>query len=299
MTEQNPNPPLPDETNAKRPNPESANTSGAENAERPNPDNAKRSGAQNAGNSDAENGGKMALSGHLRELRNRLLICLSVFLLVMTIGLYYARELVRFLLALGERYQYDFVYIAPQELLTQYFAVDFVFALCLTLPVLLYELWAFVRPGLRGREKLAFPLSLLFGTLCAALGVLFAYRILLPFTLRFLIAISTDSGVRASVSVQNYISFLLTIFIVFALIFELPVVTLLLTRLNLLKVSWMRKFRRPVIVLIFFVGAVITPPDVVSQILVALPLLGLYELSIVLCALAARLSKRGSSQENP
>ena len=238
------------------------------------------------------NGGSMGVTDHLRELRNRLLICLGVFVILILIGLYFSREIVRFLLAMGEKYQYDFIYIAPQELLIEYFAVDFAFALCMALPVLFYQIWAFLKPGLTKREKFLFPLAMIFGTLCAVIGVFFAYKILLPFTLRFLISLSDNSGVRAAVSVQNYISFLLTIFIIFAVIFELPVVTLILTRLNLLKISWMRKFRRPMIVLIFFIAAVITPPDIVSQIMVAVPLMILYEFSVLLCAIAAKFGKR-------
>ena len=236
--------------------------------------------------------GNMGVTEHLRELRKRLLICLGAFVVALLIGLYFSREMVLFLLELGEKYDYNFIYIAPQELLVEYFAVDFAFALCVILPVLFYEIWAFLKPGLTRREKILFPLALLFGTLCAILGVFFAYKILLPFMLRFLISLSDNSGIQAAVSVQNYISFLLTIFIIFAVIFELPAATLLLTRFKILKVSWMKKFRRPVIVLIFFIAAVITPPDIVSQIMVAIPLIGLYELSVILCSIADKFSQQ-------
>ena len=241
--------------------------------------------------------GSMAVSGHLRELRNRLLVCAAVFVLAMLGGLAVVREVVLRLLSLGEQYHYSFVYIAPQELLLEYFSVDLLLAAVVSLPVVLYELWAFLRPGLKRNERVFCLLTMVFGLFFAVLGVLFAYKILVPFMLYFLISLSQGSGVRAAVSVQNYISFLLTLFLIFAAIFEMPVVTVLLTQLNILKVSWLKKARRGAIVAVFFVGALITPPDVVSQIMVALPVIGLYELSILLSRLVGKMKKEKASGE--
>ena len=239
----------------------------------------------------AETAAKMALSGHLRELRNRLLICVGALAACMVGGLCVADRLVSALLDVGRAYGYVFVYLSPQELLLQYVSVSFVCAVCVTLPLTLYELWAFLRPGLKKKERLFYALSMLSGLLCAALGILFAAKALVPFMLRFLMSLNAGSGAQSSVSVQNYVSFLLTIFVIFAVIFELPVATVLLTQLGLLKVEWLKRARKVMIVVIFFVAAVITPPDVVSQIMVAVPLLGLYELSIFVCVVAARLRK--------
>ena len=239
----------------------------------------------------AKASGSMGLSGHLRELRNRLLICLAALLLCMGVGLAFADRVVRVLLGVGETYGYKFVYLSPQEMLLQYVSVSFVCAACVTLPVTLYEIWAFLRPGLRRNERLLYILTMLSGLVCAALGILFAAKALIPFMLRFLMSLNRESGAAASVSVQNYVSFLLTIFVIFAVVFELPVVTVLLTQLGILKVEWLKRARKVMIVVIFFVAAVITPPDIVSQVMVAVPLLGLYELSVLVCTLAARLRK--------
>ncbi|MBQ9492344.1 MAG: twin-arginine translocase subunit TatC [Oscillibacter sp.] len=243
--------------------------------------------------------GEMRVTDHLRELRNRLLVCLAGLIVCMCVGLWFADRMVRLLLSIGEEYGYVFVYLSPQEMLLQYVSVSFVCAACVTLPLTLYELWAFLRPGLKRNERVFYVLTMLSGLVCAALGVLFAAKALIPFMLRFLITLSSTSGVNPSVSVQNYISFLLTIFVIFAAIFELPVVTVLLTQLDILKISWLKRARKVMIVVIFFVAAVITPPDIVSQIMVAVPLLGLYELSILLCSLVARLRTRprGDSRE--
>ncbi len=233
--------------------------------------------------------GEMPLSGHLREMRNRLLVCLICLAVCTLIGLNFAPRLVEVLTDIGRTYGYRFVYLAPQELLLQYFSVAFLSALCVTFPVILYEIWAFVQPGLKKNENLLFSLAMIFGLLFFLLGVAFAYKVMLPFMLYFLIHLGEGTGITASISVKNYLSFLLTVLVIFGIVFELPVVTVLLTQMGLLKIDWMKKGRRIVIVLIFIIAAVITPPDVVSQIMVAVPMLALYELSILLCSLLLKL----------
>ena len=236
----------------------------------------------------------MPLSGHLRELRNRICVCAVVFLVFTIIGINHAQALVQILLDMGEQYNYHFVYISPQELLMEYFSVAFIFAFLVTLPVLLYEIYAFASPGMSKREKLYFILALVLGTLCAAIGILFAYKIMLPFMLYFLISVGVGSKVQASISVQNYVSFLMTIFIIFSVIFELPVVSVLLTSLGILKSKWLRDGRKYIIVLIFIIAAIITPPDITSQIMVAVPMIVLFEISIAVSGLVEKLKKRKS-----
>lgn len=231
----------------------------------------------------------MSLTGHLREMRNRILVCVILLAVAVAGSLAYAKEIVGFLLDMGRDYGYRFVYIAPQELLMQYFSVSLIAGICLTLPVLFYQVWAFLRPGLKKGENLFFLLAMIFGFLCFGAGVYFAYRIMLPFMLSFLLSLGSGSGVSASVSVQNYIGFIMTIFVIFGLVFELPVISVLLTQMGVIKVQWMKKGRKLVIVAIFFVAAVITPPDVVSQILVAVPMAALYECSILLCGFCERV----------
>ncbi len=240
---------------------------------------------------------EMPLSEHLRELRNRLFVCLAVLLAATLAGLRFAPRIVELLLDIGRNYRYRFVYIAPQELLLQYVSTALICGLCAALPVLFYETWAFVQPGLRRQEKALFLFAMVFGVLCFGGGVYFAFKIMLPFMLYFLISLSGGSSASASISVQSYISFLTTVFLIFGVVFELPVVSVLLSRLGILKVRWMRKGRRVMIVAIFFVAALITPPDVVSQIMVAVPMLALYELSILLCTLSQKLQDRAERKK--
>ena len=230
----------------------------------------------------------MTLSGHLRELRRRILVCVVLLLVVFGVCLGFAPRIVTLLTDMGTRYAYVYVYIAPQELLLVYLNVALVASLMFCFPVLAYEAYAFCSPGLKAKER-RYTLGALFaGTLCFLLGAAFAYFVSLPFMLRFLIQFTADVDVAASISIDQYVSFLLTVFIIFGLVFELPVVSVLLTALGVIQPAWLVKGRRVMIVVIFFLAAVITPPDVVSQIMLALPMMALYELSILLSRAVGR-----------
>ena len=240
--------------------------------------------------------GTMPLTGHLKELRNRLIIsvlCLVAFFLV---GLYFAPSIINILTDIGKQYGYRFVQLSPQELLLQQISVALVAGLTLSFPVILYHVWAFIQPGLKKNENSLFLGALISGLLFFVVGVCFAFKIMLPFMLRFLINLTRGTDVTSAVSISQYITFLLTIFLVMGIVFELPVVTVILTQLGLLRIEWMKKSRRIVIILIFLVAAIITPPDIVSQVMVAVPMLGLYELSILVCSILLKLKKEKHSE---
>ncbi len=235
--------------------------------------------------------GSMSLSGHLRELRNRILICVILLVVVFGICLSFAPRLVTLLTDMGRRYDYVYVYIAPQELFLVYMNVALVGAVVVCFPVLAYQVYAFCSPGLSGKERGYISGALIAGGLCFLVGVAFAYFISLPFMLRFLIQFTGEVDVAASISIQQYVSFLLTVFVIFGLVFELPVVSVLLTGLGLVRAEWLVKGRKVMIVIIFVLAAIITPPDIVSQIMVAVPMLGLYEISIALSRVVGKAKK--------
>ena len=237
--------------------------------------------------------GSMSLSGHLRELRNRILVCVILLVLVFGICLSFAPQIVTLLTDMGKRFRYEYIYIAPQELFLVYMNVALVGAVVVCFPVLAYQIYAFCSPGLSTKERGYISGSLIAGALCFLLGVAFAYFISLPFMLRFLIqfTFTGEVDVSASISIQQYVSFLLTVFVIFGLVFELPVVSVLLTGLGLVRAEWLVKGRKVMIVLIFVLAAIITPPDIVSQVMVAVPMLALYEISIALSRVVGKAKK--------
>ena len=236
--------------------------------------------------------GSMSLSGHLRELRNRILVCVILLVVVFGVCLSFAPHIVTALTNMGQRYNYVYVYIAPQELFLVYMNVALVGAVVVCFPVLAYQIYAFCSPGLSGKERGYISGSLVAGGLCFLVGVAFAYFISLPFMLRFLIQFTGEVDVSASISIQQYVSFLLTVFVIFGLVFELPVVSVLLTGLGLVRAEWLVKGRKVMVVIIFVLAAIITPPDIVSQVMVAVPMLALYEISIALSRVVGKAKKR-------
>ena len=239
----------------------------------------------------------MSVSGHLKELRNRVLICVIVLVVGFCACLGFAPKLVTLFTDMGKDFDYTFVYIAPQELLMEYFSIALVGSLVISFPVLAYQIYSFCSPGLVAKERNYIKIGLLAGTAFFILGIVFARLVSIPFMLRFLISFTGEVDVSASISIQQYISFLLTVFLIFGIVFEMPVITVVLTALGILKAEWLAKGRKVMIVIIFFLAAVITPPDVISQILIAVPMLLLYEISIVLCRLVGKKKKSAAEDD--
>ncbi len=157
----------------------------------------------------------------------------------------------------------------------------------LALPVVFFQLWRFVAPGLLAREKrLVLPIIAL-SVACFLIGASIAYYIVLPLGLRFFLGLESEN-VTSQWAIDEYISFVLKLLLGFGLVFEMPVIALFLSRIGLLTAAYLRRVRRYGIVGIFVLGALFTPPDPISQILMALPLLVLYEVSIWVCHVAGK-----------
>ncbi len=226
--------------------------------------------------------GSMTLTGHLKELRNRLIICAVVFVVGVVVSLAYADRLIDLLTAMGRDY-YEFVSIAPQEKLMQYFRVSLLAAFVITVPVALYQIYAFAKPGLKKSETFFLKLVILLGLALFVVGVMFAYKLMMPFMLRFLsTGIEGADYIQTTTSIESYVSLCLTMFIIFGCVFEMPLVTIILAKMGIANPQLMKKGRGVAIVVIFFIAAVVTPPDIVSQCMVAFPMVLLYFVSIFL-----------------
>jgi len=229
---------------------------------------------------------RMSLVGHLSELRNRLIFCLVAFLAATAVSLYYAEWFTDLLISLGD--QFSFVYIAPAELMLSYFRVAFVGGTVAALPVIVYHVWQFIRPGLKKKEKLGAGIVMTFGLGLFALGACFAFSVVIPILLGFYARLDTTHTVTAMVSIQEYISYVLSTMTTFGIIFECPIVILTLVAIGIIKPATLQKNFKYVVLIVAAVAAIITPPDVTSQILVAVPLLLLLEVSILASAVLFR-----------
>ena len=223
----------------------------------------------------------MGLTDHLKEFRNRLAVVIVIFVVLVFATFVFSQRTIEVMLATGQSLGYEVQVLDPTELFLQAFKLSIVMALAIDSPFILYELFAFAAPGLKKGEKQFLLFLLVCGFGFFVLGALFAYNIMVPFMLRFLFNFNQMANVKYAVSVANYLGLYLSMMLALGCVFEMPVLVVLLTELGFLRPEWMVKARRVAIVLMFFLGALITPPDVVSQCMVAVPLLGLYELSIL------------------
>lgn len=239
--------------------------------------------------------GSMSLSGHLKEMRNRLVVVLVILLVGAVACFALGPQIILILQSMGT--QYDFQAIKPQESLMAQFSLSLLGAAVLAAPVAAYEIYAFMSPGLKKKERTFIILALIFGFIFFCVGVFFAYKVMLPFMLRFLNEVSENMHVKQTISIQEYISFVLLIFTIFGVVFEMPVISVLLTMMGIIRPEWMVKARKAVIVLMFVMAALITPPDIVSQIMVAFPMIFLYELSILLSRFFFKFKKEKAQEE--
>ncbi len=238
----------------------------------------------------------MPLTSHLGELRTRLLYCVIAvavgFLLCYGLSDYIIRALQSPPSLLGPSLTVPLQIIAPAEAFLTYLKVSFLCGLFLALPVILYQLWLFVAPGLLEHErKYTVPFIVSSSLLFYMGGVLF-YAIL-PLIVRFLLSFA-GPDIKAQLSVGYYVAFCIRLMIAFGLVFQLPVITTFLTQLGLLSSQTLVKNFRYAVVLTFIAAAILTPPDVISQTFMALPTLLLYGVSILV---SKRIEKRQAAAE--
>ena len=168
-------------------------------------------------------------------------------------------------------------------------------AFLVALPVVLYQLWAFVAPGLYSHEK-KFVLPLVVSsTILFFIGVAFCYFVVIPSLTKFIVAVA-PSSINTAPDIEQYFGTVLTLFLVFGIAFEVPVAVVVLARIGVVNVDQLKKFRGYFIVAAFIVAAIVTPPDVVSQLSLAIPLCVLYELGIWAARLFIRATKAPEEQ---
>jgi sec-independent protein translocase protein TatC len=168
--------------------------------------------------------------------------------------------------------------------ITTHITAAMVAGLILAFPVILWEFWQFFKPALKANEARYAKGAVMAASGLFFVGVLFGYFMLAPLSIHFLSSYEIDPAVVNQINVRSYIGTLTSICLATGLVFELPIITFFLTKIGILTPAFMRKYRRHAIVVIFIIAAIITPPDVFSQTLVAIPLLILYEVSIFISA---------------
>jgi sec-independent protein translocase protein TatC len=269
------------------------------------------------GKKDDDSGKEMTFWDHLTELRKRLMRMILAWF-IMTIIAFLNREIIfdkiilapkdtdfityKWLCQLGAFLHVDGLCLPPMSLtiinlnlsgqFMTHMTISMFAGLILAAPVIIFQLWQFVMPALYDKEKryarqAVFIMSLLF-----FIGVLFSYYLMVPWTLNFLGTYQVSALVANQISLSSYISTVTSTILSVGLVFELPVVVYVLSKLGIITPAFMKKNRKYAFVIILILAAVITPPDVFSQIMVTIPLYSLYEISIL-------VSKRVSPKPDP
>lgn len=242
--------------------------------------------------SKKQNAKEMPFLDHLEELRIRLFWILGSIGISFIIILPLTKYILPFLTYPNERLKEpaELIFLKPTGMLMVRIEIALVAGLILSMPLIIYHLWKFISPGLFPNErKYIFPI-IFFTSGCFILGGLFAYFIMLSVVLPFLFGMGTEA-IAPTININDYIGFILRLIVLCGLIFELPILSFFLARVGILTPMFMKKYRRYGIVLVFVLAALITPPDPLSQLLIAFPLIVLYEISIIVCRFGYKKKK--------
>ncbi|MBU1170236.1 MAG: twin-arginine translocase subunit TatC [Proteobacteria bacterium] len=226
---------------------------------------------------------KVPFTAHLEELRNRLVRSFIAIVIGASVAYAFKEKLfdilTRPLLAVMPA-DGKIIFTGLPEAFFTYLKVSLLAGVFLAAPVVLFEFWMFVVPGLYKKERRLLAPVIFLSTLFFVGGSLFGYFFVFPVGFKFFLGFSSDT-LQALPSMKEYLGFVSKLLIAFGVVFEMPIIITCMAALGLVSTAFLRKNRKYAVVIFFIVGAILTPPDVVTQILMALPLIVLYEFSII------------------
>lgn len=235
--------------------------------------------------SEANESSEMSFWEHLEELRWRLIKSLiGIIIGAIIAGIFIDYIMNDFLLSPAKKTEppLELINLKPYGQLVIYFEVILVCGVILSIPNLFYQLWKFIEPGLLPNERKYISWIVVFSTVCFLAGIVFAYFVMLPTALKFFAAFGTQA-ISNNIAIDEYFSFIISVMLAAGIVFELPMVSFFLSKLGILTPAFMRKYRKHSIVIILLLAGILTPsPDITSQLLLGIPLLLLYEISILI-----------------
>ena len=234
--------------------------------------------------SKSKNQKEMNFVGHLSELRNRLMITGISFVLFFIFGFIFVEEIYFFF---ESDLDFKLTITSPGDIIWVYFTIAGIIAFVCTLPVLSLQLWLFIKPGLTKSERRVSLSYIPAVFLLFVIGLIFGYFMFIKLILPFLLSLNKEMF-NELFTVERYFRFMIRLTIPFALLFEIPIIIMFLTSLGIITPQFLRKMRKYAYFILLIVGALVTPPDVILQLTVAIPLFILYEISIYLSTFVYR-----------
>ncbi len=215
---------------------------------------------------------------HLEELRKRLIISFLSIIPTTIVCFVFASKIIEFF---RKPYGGKLIFISPPEAFIVNIKVAIAGGIALSFPVIAYQMWKFIAPGLYPKEKKIFLSLLLTSVILFVAGMAFSYFVIIPIAFNFLLKFGS-SWFEPMFTASKYFSFVLKLMIAFGIVFQIPIVILFLSVSGVVPIENFTKYRRHIWVASFVIGAILTPPDVLSQVLMSLPLVVLFELSLIL-----------------
>lgn len=234
---------------------------------------------------------KMPLLGHLKEIRNRLIWIAVVFVGFFIVGFFFTPYLIDFFRASPAMENIEWHVFNVPDAIMIYVKMSLTIAFIVTLPFILYQIWSFVAPGLTKKEQKSTKWYIPIAFIVFLLGIIFGYFILFPMVINFLLMITDILEVNEMFGISQYFSFMFKLIIPFGLLFQLPIVVVFLTKIGVISPVFLKRIRKYAYLVLVIVGVSITPPDFISDLMVILPLIALYEISIWLSRVASRKRK--------
>lgn len=240
-------------------------------------------------NSLNENEGEMTFLEHLEELRWRLIYSIAGVLVGTIVSWIFIDFLVEsILLKPAIENNIALQNLKPFGQIFLYFQIAIISGVILSIPNIFYQLWKFIAPALRKNERKYILAIVVFSSICFLLGIFFAYFIMLPLALSFASQFGT-TAIKNEFAIDEYMSIIISVMLAAGLVFELPMLSFFLSKLGILTPDFMKKYRRHSLVIIMILAAVLTPgTDPVSQVILAVPLFLLYEISILVSKLSQK-----------
>ncbi len=235
---------------------------------------------------------EMSVYDHIGELRKRLIYIVVFFFLAMVGGFFLAEPIIVYLQQADEAKELTMNSFRPADPIKIYMQFAFIIAFVITSPIILYQLWAFISPGLYEKERKVTLSYIPISVFLFLLGISFSYFILFPFVFDFMGRLAARLDINQVIGINEYFQFLFQLTLPFGLLFQMPVVIMFLTRLGIVTPMFLVKVRKYAYFVLLVIGAFITPPELLSHMMVTLPLFGLYEISILVSKGAYRKAKK-------